>query len=382
MIFVKTNDLKAGMRLARPIYNKSGVLLYERNSKISGNAIASIKNFGLLGMYILEPAEPVPPMTKDDVEFERFQTMAGFLIEEELNHILQHGRAPKMQTLARMVLKNYAHLDHKINFNQNLRSREDYTYKHSMNAAILCAMMTHVMNIRLEEQLCTIIAAIVHDVGKVSVNKEVADCDEMTEEKKLRLVAAETGRYDLIQKIFGEGAAIRRICAQSQKVIEDCEEQRPDTSAMKMVTGARILAVAGVFDSLTAMQIGKEPASEVKALKYLMDNPAYFDQDVVLALVKSINILVPGVSVELNTGEKALVIKENTQNILRPVVLNFRDNSVLDLSNDLIYEDIWIQDIMRTMDNRHVMDIKTLKERGFCVEEPVYAELQQAPQNK
>ena len=31
MRFVKTDDLKPGMRLARPIYNKNGVLLYERN---------------------------------------------------------------------------------------------------------------------------------------------------------------------------------------------------------------------------------------------------------------------------------------------------------------------------------------------------------------
>ena len=30
MIFVKSEDLKYGMRLAKPIYNKSGVLLYER----------------------------------------------------------------------------------------------------------------------------------------------------------------------------------------------------------------------------------------------------------------------------------------------------------------------------------------------------------------
>ena len=75
MIFVKSDDLKTGMRIARPIYNKNGVLLYERNSKLTVQGMNSIKNFGLLGIFVLEPAEPVPPMTKDDIEFERFQTM-------------------------------------------------------------------------------------------------------------------------------------------------------------------------------------------------------------------------------------------------------------------------------------------------------------------
>ena len=69
MQFKRTEDLKTGMRLARPIYNRDGVLLYERNSKLTTQGIVSIRNFGLIGIYILEPAEPVPPMTPEDIEF-------------------------------------------------------------------------------------------------------------------------------------------------------------------------------------------------------------------------------------------------------------------------------------------------------------------------
>ena len=85
MLFVKTEDLKAGMRLAKPIYNKNGVMLYDRNSKITSQGIISVNNFGLIGIYILEPAEPVPPMSEDDIEFERFQAMSVFTIREILD---------------------------------------------------------------------------------------------------------------------------------------------------------------------------------------------------------------------------------------------------------------------------------------------------------
>ena len=61
------------MRLARPIYNKKGVLLYERDSRLNSQSISSVKNFGLLGVYVLEPAEPLPPISEEDLEFERFQ---------------------------------------------------------------------------------------------------------------------------------------------------------------------------------------------------------------------------------------------------------------------------------------------------------------------
>ena len=62
MKFIKSDDLKLGMRLAKPIYNRDGVMLYERNSKLTRQGIVSIQNFGLIGVYILEPAEPVPPI--------------------------------------------------------------------------------------------------------------------------------------------------------------------------------------------------------------------------------------------------------------------------------------------------------------------------------
>ena len=116
MLFVKRDELKKGMRLARPIYNKDGVLLYERNSKLTAQGIESIKNFGLIGIFVLEPAEPVPPMTQADIDFERFQTMNVFSIQEEMERIIQTRRLNKMPTIAANIIKNYGHLDKKNQF--------------------------------------------------------------------------------------------------------------------------------------------------------------------------------------------------------------------------------------------------------------------------
>lgn len=82
MQFVRSQDLKPGMRLAKPIYNKMGVLLYERNTKLTLQSINSIDNFGLIGIFILEPAEPVPPLSKEDLEFEQFQTIYMFKLKD------------------------------------------------------------------------------------------------------------------------------------------------------------------------------------------------------------------------------------------------------------------------------------------------------------
>ena len=72
------------------------------------------------------------------------------------------------------------------------------------------------------------------------------------------------------------------------------------------------------------------------------------------------------------TGEKALVIRTNDDDFLRPTVLSFRDNSIIDLSNRRAYGDLEIVDIMKTMDNRYVMNTDKMKALGIKVEEPDY----------
>lgn len=132
------------------------------------------------------------------------------------------------------------------------------------------------------------------------------------------------------------------------------DADKPEAASRKLVIGAKILLVADRYDEMTAMSLDGKTESEVAAIKEFLDHPELYDPEVVNALIKSILILFPGVSVELNTGEKALVLTENQRNILKPVVLCFKDNSILDLS---ISEnrDIEIVDIMKTMDNRYIM---------------------------
>ena len=373
MFFVKTEKLKKGMRLARPIYNKDGVLLYERNSKLTAQGIQSINSFGLLGLFVLEPAEPVPPMTQEDILFERFQTMTIFALSEELNKLKDSKRGPKLQVIVNNILKRYGHLDKRINFIQNLRSKEDHVYKHALNTAILCAMITHVLNMKLEEQKDTIMASLVHDVGILSLPQAIADKEEYTEAEMDVVATYKAAGFELIGKVFSAEPNIKRICVQTQRALDNFNNGTEDGN-LKLVAGAKVLIVAETYDTMTAMHLNGVPVSEVTALKYLLSHPEIFEPEIVDALIQSVNILVPGVSVELNTGDKAIVIRSNDENVLRPTVLGFRDNNIMDLAEKAC-SDLEVVDIMKTMDNRCIIDTKTLREHGIHVKDQEEAEM-------
>ena len=53
---------------------------------------------------------------------------------------------------------------------------------------------------------------------------------------------------------------------------------------------------------------------------------------------------------------------ENPVNFMAPVVLNIRDNQIYDLGDPAVAGKIQIMDIMKTMDNRIIVDEETLKQ--------------------
>lgn len=364
MRFIKTDDLKAGMRLAKPIYNKNGVLLYERNSELTLPGISSIRNFGLIGIYILEPAEPVPPLSREDIEFEQLQTVYMFKLRDCVDLITKRQKLDPLYPFLQDIIRHYGSLDHRVNFNQNLRSGEDFMYKHAISTAILVAMLTSQLGYTAQKQMTMVTAALLYDFGYQYVPKPILD-------KGMKLEASD---QDIIQQALEKGLNylsiyqndydfFPRALALMQAYIYSDHPERfsavPDDDLQYMV---QVLRVAEQFDQMTAMNIGYEPVSEIIAMQNLLKQPNRFHPNIVSTLARCIHIVPQAASVDLTTGDKAIVLAENTQDFMRPVVLRISDNAILDLSINSVYHEVQVKDIMKTMDNRIAVDEDTLKQ--------------------
>lgn len=364
MKFIKTDDLKPGMRLAKPIYNKDGVLLYERNTALTSPGISSVKNFGLIGIYILEPAEPLPPFSKEDQIFEQLQTVYMFKLRECVELIQKRKKLEPLHTFVNDIVKHYGRLDHRVNFNQNLRSGEDFAYKHAISTAILATMMTAYLKYPASKQLAVVTAALLYDIGYLYVPKPIL-------EKGPDLSAADR---DLIQQSLERGltslAPYRNdyeyfplALALMQNYVYADHPDKFSVSNEKEVTGMiQLLRVADQFDQMTAMNVGYEPVSEIAAMRELKKNPQRFHPAYVDALAECIHIVPHAANVDLSTGDHGIVLAENTADFMRPIVLRLSDNTIYDLSQDDVYKKIQIVDIMKTMDNRIAVDQETVKQ--------------------
>ena len=297
-------------------------------------------------------------MSEEEMEFERFQTMAVFSIKESLDSIMS-GKEPKqLMNQVDELIRRYGRLNHKIHFNQNLRSPEDYIYKHSLNVAILASLIAHRAKFDIMAQTEIVVAAILHDLGKLSVRSELRSKTEGLDEEEMGEVArAVITGIDKISNSFNLPVGVKGVLMQLCQV-----QYLPENAPKKLLPAVQALLVANAYDEYTAMQIDMEPHTEVDAVRMLQGDPDKYNPEMVSHLLNSVQILYPGVCVELTNHDKGLVLTENDRDILRPMVLSFSKNEILNLNSDSVFSGIQIANIMKTMDNRIKIDPERLKE--------------------
>ena len=363
MLFIESQDIKPGMRLAKPVFNRNGVLLFDRNTKLTIQNIVNLNNFGLIGIFILEPAEPLPPISKEELEFEQLQTFYMFRLRDNLVNISKGKMPTDLAALAKDVVQHFGTLDHKVYFTQNIRSNTDFVYKHSVGVSIIAAMIGHAMGLRESTMLSVVTAAFLYDFGYLYVpaeimkkGEDITDLESSTiskyREKAFALLHADTNPYSLPPDSL----------AMVTQMIRAGKSEDGSIDRSKWLTGTNILTVADKFDRMTAMSLSRKPNSEITAIRYLIDHPESYSENVVSALANCIHIMPVGCCVDLTNGDKGLVLEENLKDFNHPVVLSFSKNEIFDLSDPKVRSRIQIADVMHTMDNRVKMDDETLKQ--------------------
>ena len=364
MQFIRSVELRPGMRIAKPIYNKDGVLLYERNSKLTIPSINSIRNFDLIGIYILEPAEPLPPLTRQDIEFEQAQTIYLFKLKELFDKIYKRQPLEKLDPLVNDIINRYGYLDTRVNFNQNLRSAHDFMYKHATSVSILTTMIARHLDISQEDYKSLITSALLYGFGYRFLSRNVMDKEEeFTEfDYKSKQAALEKGLSYLSMSTDPIPYLPKAIRLMEYLIMSESPNRKPVAPGSDILLLAEVLKVAIAFDFETGMMMGHKPQSEIMAMKYLQEHHLELNETIISILALCIHIVPTGASVDLSTKDKAVVLVENPEDFMRPVILRLLDNQVYDLSDPDVYKQFQIIDLMKTMDNRVEVDAETLKQ--------------------
>lgn len=341
MRFVPASCLRPGMVTARDLFGKNNELLLAKGQKLTAIEIERIKSLRYPGMFIEDE------LSKD--------IQAEFLVDWHLRNNTVKAIKDVFNLTGRGQIdqKHMAHLKDLVEetiseisinddviFNMmDLKVFDDYTYYHSVNVFILSIVIGVSLGLSRSRLYDLGMGAILHDIGKVFVPKEIL-------EKNGRLTEEEF----VIMKTHSEkGWAYLRehwdISYESTLAVLTHHEKFDGTGYPfqipneKIPLYGRIIAVCDVYDALTSDRPYRKAMSPSEAMEYIMGGSGtYFDPNVVQVFVRKVMPYPVGTCVQLSNGQVGIVAKNYSHNCLRPKVKLLKGETNIPHFYDLYFD--------------------------------------------
>ncbi len=323
MRFIPIDRVKPGMVLAQSIFDDSACVLLGAYVELTKEYIEKLTERGFPGIYIedelskdIEIQEAISNTLRNeavrslrDCDIDQAMNVAQKIVEELLN---------KKTVSLDMI---------------DLRSFDEYTYRHSVNVAVLSTVVGMGMGLSTKELINLCAAAIFHDLGKLEIAEEILNKPgRLTDEEFAIMKQHPVLSYELIKSKWNISSTTKKAVL-SHHENEDGSGYPHGLERDQIHLYAKIVHVADVYDALTTRRPYKKPYSPAEAMEYLMGGCGIlFDQKIVKAFMRKVPLYPKGATVLLSTDESALIVENQKQNNMRPVV-RLEDGTQIDLND-------------------------------------------------
>ena len=217
-----------------------------------------------------------------------------------------------------------------------LKDHDEYTYAHCVNVAILSVSMGQVLGLSRQTLADLGVAALLHDIGKVSVPGEVLrKPTALTPDEWQMMRRHPIEGTKMLTRMPGLSALTldsMRVCLEHHMNFD--RTGYPDVEMeWGQATLSRIVALSDCFDAITAHRAyHRRPRTSFEALQYLLGpTRIQFDPAVLWALVRTLGLYPAGSVMQTESGVIALAMSPNPTDLRRPTsrVLVRADGSVV-----------------------------------------------------
>ena len=327
---INIEKVESGMFLGQTICDENGRKLVLKDKELTEFSIEKLKELGFNFIYV-EDKIGEEFQNKDVVSDELKRKMSDDLKRLDITSTIENAKS-----IVETICNNY----HNIFDTIDIRNNNDYLFKHSIMVAEFSIAIGMKLNLKQQELVNLTISALLHDIGKLCINKEMLDKikindKELMYQEKFHPFYA----YSLLSKMPEISATTKSAILFHHK--NENGTGFPENIKVPDHIFYKILHVADAYDNLISSRNGMNPSD---ALEYLYANSGtLFNVDVVNAFKSCIPIYPRGIEVKLSNGLDGVVI-DNTNDKSRPKVkvLIKGTNVVFDLRK---YLDVTITDI-------------------------------------
>lgn len=336
-------DAQPEMILAKEVFSRTGRLLIRRGELLNAQRVRKLIEFGIPTIYIEDGSDAyedtilnnsdieIPDIISTETRDEAERVVQELMSDVKAGHTINTHRVKHVvEDIVNELIRN-RFIVTKL---ADIRILDDYTFAHSVNVCVLSVSTGLAMGFLKHQLQKLAIGAILHDIGKMLVPEEILNKpgeltkSEFAEMKKHSIIG-----YELLKE-QSEIPATAALVALQHHERYNGEGYPHGIKNENIHEHAKIVAIADVYDALTADRVYKNAVLPYECVEILIASSGYqFDPAFVRTFVENVAIYPIGTVVELNTGETAAVIDSNRILPTRPTVLIIADqkcNEVVD----------------------------------------------------
>jgi HD-GYP domain-containing protein (c-di-GMP phosphodiesterase class II) len=340
MRLVPIECVRDGCYLGKTLFDENGRTLLREGVKLSTPLIKRIKDIHIYSLYILDEysEKEIDDIIKPELRqksislvretFNNVERIYSNLHNSSLNknkkNILLKQKEEYLSSihgLAEELLENILSNKNIMVNLVDIKSMDAYTYQHCVNVAILSLVLGIGLQLQKHELLDLCIGALLHDIGKVFIPKEI-----LLKEGPLSYSEFEIMK-DHPKKGYSYLKTVHNISSFSRMVVLQHHEREdglgyPDgKKSSKINKLAKIVAVADVYDALTSDRPYRRALCPNEAFEFILGNAdSMFDYGIVKAFTKIIVPYPEGTIVKLSNGDICVVEGTPPDYPLRPEV--------------------------------------------------------------
>lgn len=224
-----------------------------------------------------------------------------------------------------------------------LQSKGSYLYHHSLASLVWATVLGRHIGLDRDDLNVVALGALLLDVGKIRLPNEILQKPVRLDEQELELVHrhVEFG-LDILERTKVVDERVMEMVAHHHERFNGSGYPQ-GLKGHQVPVFARIAGIVDAYDAMISTRPYAKPKSSYEAFRELRElADVEFQAEMIDQFTQAIGVFPTGTLVELNTGEVAVVTRQNRARRLRPEVMiimnserKFRDSfSVVDLNQE------------------------------------------------
>lgn len=284
MLSIPAKSLREGMVIAQSIYSKAGAAFLVKGKVLTFQYIKRIKKIGIPSVAVTtaDPTLKVEP--PEDVVQEKTRLDAIRMVHDVFENI-KGKKAIDTERLTKItdrIIKDVlTRREHLVQLT-DIRLHDTYTFAHSVNVAVLSAMIGKSLRLSDEDMKILVMGGLLHDLGKLSVSPHILNKHGKLTTEEFAAIKAHpmdgSRRIREFRWMLPKASVLAAIAAQHHEHIDGSGYPK-GLFGDQTHRFAKMVAIADVYDALTSERPYKKAYTPSIAYGVMMHSHGHFETD-------------------------------------------------------------------------------------------------------